>query len=302
MNVNQLRYFNAVISEGSYADAARTLFVTPQAISKGIKTLEDELGAPLFRRAGRSVVPTEMAVGLAQQTTDAVQLFEDLFAYASGYRDEPDGPVDIRLGVAAAPYRCRLFSSDDFDPYRMKHPRCKLDVQQLANEHCASALKSGLIDAALIHGTIDKEGFRHHRVGILHPFAAMGADHELAGKDALTLDDLDGRQVALPFDVRCMMSVLVRKMQKRRTRPRFVEIVPTLEATSRFVKDGGIVLIAKEHRMGSRPAHVAAVPFDPAERFTIPLNLVYSAERAAGMPQLYAYVANLAKRRTGRFA
>ena len=302
MNVNQLRYFNAVIAKGSYADAARTLYISPQAISKSIKALEDELGAPLFRREGRSVIPTDLARGLAQQTTDAVQLFEDLFAYASGYQDDHAEPTSIRLGVVTTPYRCHVFSSNDFDLYRLQHPRCKLDVQFLTNEHCASALKAGLIDAALIHGSIEKEGYHHHRVGSLHPFAAMRADHELAGKESLTLNDLDERLVALPLDVQCALSLLVLKMQARRARPRFVEIAPTLEATSRFLKDGGIVLMAKEHQMDRKPSHIAAVPFDPAERFTIPLNLVYGSKQLAGIPQLYAYVVNLTRRRMRKSA
>ena len=46
MQLAQLNYLHAVIAEGSYAAAARVLYVTPQAVSKALIGLERELGLP----------------------------------------------------------------------------------------------------------------------------------------------------------------------------------------------------------------------------------------------------------------
>lgn len=53
--LNALRVFEAVATRLSFADAADTLHVTPAAVSMQIKTLEDYLQVPLFRRAGRAI-------------------------------------------------------------------------------------------------------------------------------------------------------------------------------------------------------------------------------------------------------
>jgi len=53
--LNALRVFEAVASRLSFADAAEALHVTPAAVSMQIKTLEDYLQVPLFRRSGRKV-------------------------------------------------------------------------------------------------------------------------------------------------------------------------------------------------------------------------------------------------------
>lgn len=53
--LNALRVFEAVATRLSFAEAAEDLHVTPAAVSMQIRTLEDYLQTPLFRRTGRKV-------------------------------------------------------------------------------------------------------------------------------------------------------------------------------------------------------------------------------------------------------
>ena len=62
----------ACVSAGSFARAAERLFLTPAAVSLRIRTLEAELGQPLFMRAGRRVVPTAAATLLADRVREAL--------------------------------------------------------------------------------------------------------------------------------------------------------------------------------------------------------------------------------------
>ncbi len=55
LSLGNLRAFEAVARRLSFSDAAEELFVTQSAISRQIKGLEDELGAPLFVRGTRHV-------------------------------------------------------------------------------------------------------------------------------------------------------------------------------------------------------------------------------------------------------
>ena len=48
MNISQLEYLVSAIHLGSYSRAAKEQFVTPQAVSKAIRTLESELGLKLI--------------------------------------------------------------------------------------------------------------------------------------------------------------------------------------------------------------------------------------------------------------
>lgn len=53
--LNALRVFEAVATQLSFAEAAETLHVTPAAVSMQIKSLEDYVQTPLFRRNGRTI-------------------------------------------------------------------------------------------------------------------------------------------------------------------------------------------------------------------------------------------------------
>jgi len=53
--LNALRVFEAVATRLNFGEAAEALHVTPAAVSQQIKTLEDYLQTPLFRRDGRTV-------------------------------------------------------------------------------------------------------------------------------------------------------------------------------------------------------------------------------------------------------
>jgi LysR family transcriptional regulator, glycine cleavage system transcriptional activator len=53
--LNALRVFEAVATRLSFAEAAEALHVTPAAVSQQVKSLEDYLQTPLFRRDGRKV-------------------------------------------------------------------------------------------------------------------------------------------------------------------------------------------------------------------------------------------------------
>lgn len=56
--LNALRVFEAVAARLSFATAAEALHVTPAAVSMQIRTLEEYLRVPLFRRSGRAVALT----------------------------------------------------------------------------------------------------------------------------------------------------------------------------------------------------------------------------------------------------
>ncbi|MGV9711910.1 LysR family transcriptional regulator [Gordonia sp. NPDC003424] len=64
MDVRQLKYFLAVVDEGSMNKAAETLLIAQPSLSQTIATLERELGVALFHRIGRRLVLTDAGTEL----------------------------------------------------------------------------------------------------------------------------------------------------------------------------------------------------------------------------------------------
>ena len=62
MNLNHLEYLITVAENGSINRAAQALYVSQPYLSGVIKSVEEELGFPVFRRSSTGVEPTELGV------------------------------------------------------------------------------------------------------------------------------------------------------------------------------------------------------------------------------------------------
>lgn len=69
--LNSLHVFCVAVREGGFRQAAQCLCVTPGAVSRQIKVLEDQLGYPVFERgAGANCVPTPAGRQLYERVAD----------------------------------------------------------------------------------------------------------------------------------------------------------------------------------------------------------------------------------------
>jgi DNA-binding transcriptional LysR family regulator len=67
LNTRQLRHFLAVMDLGSLAAACEAVHLTPPALSRSLRALEDELRVPLFDRQDRRLRPTQYAITYAER-------------------------------------------------------------------------------------------------------------------------------------------------------------------------------------------------------------------------------------------
>lgn len=78
MNLAQLEYLAEVAKTGSYSQAGRNLYMTPQAISKSITELERDLGAKLVEKEGRGIRLTPFALEVAKLGEETLQRISDI--------------------------------------------------------------------------------------------------------------------------------------------------------------------------------------------------------------------------------
>lgn len=97
MNLRNLRYFCAAYEAGSTVAAARQCHVTQPVISTAIAQLEEELGARLFTRQQRGLVPTNAATRLFRL---GGKLLADAQAIVETFQDAAGHP---RLSLSIHP-------------------------------------------------------------------------------------------------------------------------------------------------------------------------------------------------------
>jgi LysR family transcriptional regulator, glycine cleavage system transcriptional activator len=92
VTLSTLRGFEAAARLASFALAADELHLSHSAVSHQIKLLEGELGQPLFRRVGRSVVLTDAGKDFARTVRDILRRLEDGVVRLAPYQ-KPSGVI-----------------------------------------------------------------------------------------------------------------------------------------------------------------------------------------------------------------
>ena len=99
LNYHHLLYFWRTAREGTVTAAAKQLRLAPSTLSAQIRTLEDHLDTPLFRREGRRLTLTpqgELALSYADEIFGTGQAMLDSLRAGSSAR----APTRVRVGVS----------------------------------------------------------------------------------------------------------------------------------------------------------------------------------------------------------
>lgn len=99
-----VKSFVAVLDAGSLMGAARRLGAQQPTLSRHIAELESQLGAPLFERTGRGVVPTAAALAIADAAREMQAGADLLGRRLAGQKDTVTGTVRVSTSEVAASY------------------------------------------------------------------------------------------------------------------------------------------------------------------------------------------------------
>jgi DNA-binding transcriptional LysR family regulator len=155
MDFRDLKYFEAIASEGHLGRAAERLYRTQPALTKAMERLQEELGAKLFERAGRGLRLTAVGEVLLARTRQMSMLMDEtareIGAYASGVGGH------IRLG-------CVPTIAEHLLPQLCKDllaaaGKVTLDLKVSMNDVLLEALKAGELDLVLGPLTKTEEEF-----------------------------------------------------------------------------------------------------------------------------------------------
>ncbi len=153
MRLNQLRALVEVLNRGSFTSAARALGVTQPAISQQLRSLETDLGVPLFRREGRRLIPTAAARALGERGRMVVSAWSSTAELADQLRNEGRQRLLIGAsvipGVYVVPAVLTSFSS--------RHPEIDIELTIADAKEILRKLRAGAVSIAIVGETGDEE-------------------------------------------------------------------------------------------------------------------------------------------------
>lgn len=143
MELRQLRYFVGVATEGNISRAAQKLFLTQPALSRQIKALEEEVGAPLLERQAHSIRLTRAGEALLPEArallAQAEGMFERVKAAGRG----------VRLRVGYAPSLAAGMLSAAVLQFTQRHPAARVELADLSTAEMLAGLEKETLDVAI---------------------------------------------------------------------------------------------------------------------------------------------------------
>jgi DNA-binding transcriptional LysR family regulator len=157
LSLHQLRCFLTVYELGSLTAAAEELGYAQPSISEQVRTLERSLGAALFTRVGRGVVPTTAAESLRPHAERAVAAAEDARRAVQSVTALETGTVRFGIFGTARLYAGAALVADMLEA----HPGVRVELIGQNSADVQEELRRGRIEAAMIAVTqVSSEGLR----------------------------------------------------------------------------------------------------------------------------------------------
>lgn len=238
--------FARAASLGSYTAAARSLSISPSAVSKSVQRLEAQLGIRLFSRTTRSLTLTPEGRDLLERAMRLLREAEEIEQAVVAARAEPAGMLRI---TAPLPIGIHVIAPA-IPRFRARYPKVTIDLRlgdrfaDLVEEGIDIAIRVGeLADSRLISRKLGP-----NRICAFASPAYLAARGEPAHPDELAAHDCvnirfqnSGQPLKWPF----------------RIAGRMVEIVPQ---ASVIVDNGdaAVAVAAAGGGIGLAPIHVVA--------------------------------------------
>lgn len=171
-------------SLGSYTAAARALSISPSAVSKSVKRLEDRLGVPLFTRTTRSLTLTAEGLELHGRAVKLLQDADAIEQLATASRSEPSGVLRI---AASLPLGIHLIAPA-LPKFRRRYPKVTIDLR--LNDQIVDIIEDGC-DVAIRIGDLSDSRLISRRLGPLQLCAYASPNYLAEHGVPLTPDDLE---------------------------------------------------------------------------------------------------------------
>jgi len=162
-DIRLIRSFVAtVVGQNSFSAAARALEITPAAVSKNVKRLEEELKVRLFSRTTRALRITDEGQLVYEHYANALRDIDRAHQVAANRNDELAGTVRITITSSFGRYIVLPLLSEIL----RTHPKLRLDVK--LDDHLTDMIQEGF-DIGIRGGKYPRNGrFVARRLAPLH--------------------------------------------------------------------------------------------------------------------------------------
>jgi LysR family nitrogen assimilation transcriptional regulator len=202
MDIRSLRYFVAIIDQGSLTRAAELVCVAQPALSQQLAGLEAECGVQLVQRGPKGVKATEAGKSLYRNARTILKQMESARAEVRLAGTDISGGVAIGLPTTAA----SAFGMPLIHEVRARYPHVRLQLFESMSGYIAELLNNNRLDFAILFRdtasrSVEPEPLASealYLIGQLPASVASGRRGSRQAADSVPIKSLAGLPLVLP--------------------------------------------------------------------------------------------------------
>lgn len=220
MELHQLRYFCAIAETGSFSRAAQQSHVSQPSLSQQILKLENELGARLFDRLGRTVRLTELGSAFLPRARAVLRDVEAARSDVVARKTSVTGPLCVGVIPTIGPY----FLPSALASFSRKYPQARVTIVEEITPLLLERLRAGTMDVAIVALPLKVRNreFKSFPLTTEKLYAVLPKRHPLARQRSIPLGELRDSPFLLLRDGHCFREATVAACNRARLNPNIV--------------------------------------------------------------------------------
>jgi DNA-binding transcriptional LysR family regulator len=276
MDFDQVRTVIEIDKHKSFSRAAERLYRTQPAISKQVRSLEQELGQKLFLRTGKQVQLTAAGHILLEHCEQLAELRRQAQEALKKMAEAPRG----RLAVGANEATSLYVLPPVFARFHARYPDVRLRIHRNFTRKLVERVLANTLDFAIVSLPVEEKElvvlpmFRDELVWIVPP------RHPLAGQRSLSVEQAAEHPLIFPRTGRTR-ALFESLFSSRGLEPRVSLELASVEAIKKFVAAGlGISIISRS--FAAAEAEAGAVRLIPLQGLQLvrELGLIHHRDKS----------------------
>jgi LysR family transcriptional regulator, hydrogen peroxide-inducible genes activator len=215
MEFHQLRYVCAIADTGNFSRAAERCQIAQPSLSQQVLKLEEDLGAKLFDRLGRSVRLTEVGRAFIPHARAILEQMDLARARVSDKNADFRGSVAVGVIPTVSPYLIPSYTA----AFAKKYPDAKLRIVEETTSILVDGLRNLSIDVAILALPLRHKDLELFPIRTEPLFVVMRRDHPRASAESLALKDLRGESFVMLRDGHCFRDLSIATCNRARITP-----------------------------------------------------------------------------------
>jgi LysR family transcriptional regulator, hydrogen peroxide-inducible genes activator len=215
MEFHQLRYVCAIADTGNFSRAAERCQIAQPSLSQQVLKLEEDLGAKLFDRLGRSVRLTEAGRVFITHARSILEQMEVARLKVADKNADLCGSIAVGVIPTVAPYLIPSYAA----AFTKNYPDAKLRIVEETTSVLVDGLRDLSIDVAILALPLGHRDLELFPIRTEPLFAVMRKDHPRASAESLVLKDLRGESFVMLRDGHCFRDLSIRTCTRARITP-----------------------------------------------------------------------------------